>query len=143
MKNILAEECISLDSKVTNMTEAINECGALLIANGYVCQAYVDDMFKKEEMYPSYIGNHVAIPHGFSHSVETILHSGVCVLTIPDGFIEVGGETVYIVIGIAGKEQEHMEVLSKIAIACSEIENIEKLRNTKTKQEVLRILNLD
>ncbi|MBO1915456.1 PTS sugar transporter subunit IIA, partial [Microvirga sp. 3-52] len=41
------------------------------------------------------------------------------------------------IIGIAGKGDEHLEILSNIAIVVSEIENVEKIVSATTEEEVL------
>ena len=48
---------------------------------------------------------------------------------------------VFVVFGIAGKDGEHLELLSKIAIFCSEQENVIKLVNATTEEEVITLLS--
>lgn len=47
---------------------------------------------------------------------------------------------VFVVFGIAGKNGEHLELLSKIAVFCSEQENVIKLVNAATEEEVITLL---
>lgn len=143
MQDILNEKNIILNAKVETMTQAIAMSGEILLKNGYITPDYIDDMLKKEETCPSYIGMNIAIPHGFSHSESMIKKSGVSFLQIPEGFQTSRGETVHLVFGIAGCNDEHINVLGKIALICSEDENIEKLKCAKTATEVFSILNLD
>jgi PTS system mannitol-specific IIA component len=44
------------------------------------------------------------------------------------------------VIGIAGRNDEHLEILSAIAIACQDEHNVQRLRNAATKEEIKSIL---
>lgn len=143
MQDILNEKNIILNAKVESMTQAIVMSGEILLKNGYITPDYIDDMLKKEETCPSYIGMNIAIPHGFSHSESMIKKSGVSFLQIPGGFQTSRKETVYLVFGIAGNNDEHISVLGKIALICSEDENIEKLKKAKTTKEVFDILSLD
>lgn len=46
-----------------------------------------------------------------------------------------------LLIGIAGKGDEHLEILSQIAIICSEEENVEKLIQASSKEEIITLLN--
>jgi PTS system mannitol-specific IIA component len=46
-----------------------------------------------------------------------------------------------VLIGIAGKDGEHLEILSQIAIVCSEEENIEKIVEAKTAEEILNLFD--
>ena len=48
-------------------------------------------------------------------------------------------KTANVIIGIAGKNNEHIEILGDIAVACSDLDNVEKLRNAKTKEEILNV----
>lgn len=54
--------------------------------------------------------------------------------------VDFNGENVHILIGIAGKGEEHLEILSKIALVCAEEENIQKLIHADTKEDILAIL---
>ena len=49
-------------------------------------------------------------------------------------------EIAYIVIGIAGKGEEHLDILMKIALTVQDEKNVERLRYAKTAQEVLSII---
>ena len=49
------------------------------------------------------------------------------------------GEVAHLIIGIAGKGDEHLEILSKIAIVVSEEENVERIVGAETKEELLAI----
>lgn len=60
-------------------------------------------------------------------------------LQVPDG-VEFDGNIAYIVIGIAGKNGTHLNMLSNIALICADEENIEKMRNADTKKEIMDIL---
>ncbi len=44
-----------------------------------------------------------------------------------------------LVIGIAGKGDDHLDILSKISIVVSEEENVERIVNAQTKEELLAI----
>ncbi|NLL32965.1 MAG: PTS transporter subunit EIIA, partial [Enterococcus cecorum] len=45
-----------------------------------------------------------------------------------------------VLFGIAGIENEHLDLLQKIAIFCSEVENVVKLADAKSKEEIIRLL---
>ena len=48
---------------------------------------------------------------------------------------------VFLVFGIACKDGDHLELLSKISILCSEQENVIKLVNASTEEEVIELLS--
>ncbi|REH95307.1 PTS sugar transporter subunit IIA, partial [Staphylococcus felis] len=53
--------------------------------------------------------------------------------------LEWDGEEVKIVIGIAGKDGEHLELLSKIAMTFSEEENVDKIVRANDAQTIRRL----
>lgn len=139
MKKIFSKENIILNQSFQNKTEAIISAGRVLVDNGYTTPEYVDSMLEREKVASVYIGNNVAIPHGISGSEKDIIKSGISFVQVPEGVPFNDGETAYLIIGIAGKGDEHMEYLEQIAAVCSEEENIIKLKNSKNKEEILKI----
>ena len=58
------------------------------------------------------MGNELAIPHGTNETKDTILGSALSVVRY-DGGVDWDGEPVTFVVGIAGKGDEHLEILSR------------------------------
>lgn len=139
MKPILQEENILLDAAFDDRWSAIRACGEVLVKQGYVKEAYIDDMMERERLVSVYVGNHIAIPHGIANSEAHILESGLSVLQIPEG-VDFDGETAYVMIGIAGKDGKHIQLLSQIALVCMDAHQVERLRMSTDKQEIMRIL---
>jgi PTS system mannitol-specific IIA component len=139
--SILNEANIVLNKNLENKTEAIKATGQILVDNGYVKQEYIEQMLKREELSSTYMGNFIAIPHGTEEAKEAVLESGLSVIQVPEGVDFGAGNIVKILIGIAGKGDEHLDILSKIAIVCSEEENVEKLVQAKSKEEILQLLS--
>ncbi|MFM1651575.1 PTS sugar transporter subunit IIA [Brevibacillus sp. B_LB10_24] len=137
MKSVFDENNIRLNAAFANKEEAIEAAGRILVDNGYVAEEYISDMLKREEIVTTYMGNHVSIPHGVSDSESRIMHSGISFIQVPEGVRFDEENIAYLIIGIAGKQNEHLEILSNIAIVCSELSNIEKLKNAATKQEIM------
>ena len=102
MKPILQEDNIILQAAYADRWSAIQACGEILVKQGYVKAAYIEDMMERERLVSVYVGNHVAIPHGIANSEQHILESGLSVLQIPEG-VDFDGEKAYIMIGIAGR----------------------------------------
>jgi len=67
------------------------------------------------------------------------LSSGIAVLQVPQGVDFGNGNTAKVLIGIAGKNGEHLEILSKIAIVLSEKENVEKIIHATSQEEILTL----
>ncbi|AHZ14411.1 PTS sugar transporter subunit IIA [Bacillus velezensis] len=138
---VLAKANIKLNQTVNSKEDAIRLAGQTLIDNGYVKNGYVEKMFEREETSSTFMGNFIAIPHGTEDAKDEVLHSGISVIQIPDG-VEYGeGNTAKVVFGIAGKNNEHLDILSNIAIICSEEENIERLISANTEEELAAIFS--
>lgn len=139
-KLILNEKNIILNAASEGKDEAIVRAGKLLADNGYVEPDYIEGMRKRESEVTTYIGNGIAIPHGSSQYVKYIRQSGIVVLQYPGGVDFGGGNIAYILIGIAGRNDEHLEILSAIALACQDENNVSKLRHAVSKEEIISLL---
>ena len=138
-KEIFAENNIILNASFDTKEEAIIAAGKILYENGYVEKDYIDDMLEREKVVSTYIGNCLAILHGIRNSDQKIHHSGISFIQVPEGVAFREG-VANLVIGIAGKDDEHLEMLGKLASICSEMSNIERLKTAQTKSEILEML---
>ncbi|PAD26444.1 PTS mannitol transporter subunit IIA [Niallia circulans] len=139
--SILKKENIILNSSLASKEEAIKRAGQILVEQGYVSEDYVPAMLQREEISSTYMGNFLAIPHGTDEAKTAVLNSGLSVIQAPNGVDFGDGNIVKLIIGIAGKDGEHLELLSQIAIVCSEMENVEKLVAAKSEEEIIQILS--
>ena len=123
----------------TTKDDAIKEAGALLVAAGAVTQAYVDSMFDREASVSTYMGNFLAIPHGTNEAKESILHSALSLVRY-DTPIDWDGNPVRFAVGIAGLNNEHLAILSKIAIVFSDDDEVQKLIDAGNAGEIYALL---
>lgn len=135
------EENIVLNAAFADKKEAINACADILINRGYADAGYRQDMLDRDADVSVYLGNGVALPHGLTSSKESIKSSGICFIQVPGG-VDFDGETAYLLVGVAGKGEEHLTLIGSIAECLCEPSNIDALIHASTKQEVLNILNL-
>ncbi|MCP3028883.1 PTS sugar transporter subunit IIA [Halobacillus sp. A5] len=140
-ENILTTNNIELNVSLSDKEEAIRYTGKILKEQGYVSEDYIDEMLKREELTSTFMGNHVAIPHGTEDAKKAVLETGISIVTVPEGVDFGDGNIVKLLIGIAGKGDDHLEVLSQIAIVCSEEENIDRILAADTKEAVLAIFS--
>jgi PTS system mannitol-specific IIA component len=141
MSEILTPETVELGASLSSRDEAIRRAGRLLVENGYVDDRYIDSMFEREKSVSTYMGNAVAIPHGTNDSKQWVAKSGLSIITVPEGVEYGDGDVAKLVIGIAGKGDEHLEILSKISLVVAEEENVEKIVRAETKEELLAIFD--
>lgn len=138
---LLNEKNILLNLENESKEEAIIRAGNLLFNNGYVGYEYINSMLEREKRISTYIGYGVAMPHGTEFGKEQVKRAGIVVLQYPEG-INFGGQKAYLLIAIAAKGEEHLEILSNIAQALDDVEAIENLKTTKNSQDVLKVFNL-
>ncbi|WP_208587804.1 PTS mannitol transporter subunit IICBA [Gracilibacillus suaedae] len=138
--DLLREENIFLNQEFATKEEAIRFAGEVLVKNGYVEESYVDAMIDRENVTSTYMGNNVAIPHGTEEAKKAVLRSGFTVLQVPNG-VDFDGQEAKLIFGIAGKDGTHLDILSGIAVVCSDEENIEQMVKAKTTKELLDIIN--
>ncbi|MFC4077997.1 PTS sugar transporter subunit IIA [Salinithrix halophila] len=139
--SILSEETVLLGVEAKNKEEAIRLAGGLLVDNQCVAPSYVGNMLERERTLSTYIGNHVAIPHGTEEGKKDIHRSGISIVQLPEGVDFGSGHTAHIVIGIAGKDSEHMDILSRIALVVSEQDNVARMVKATSAEELLSLFH--
>lgn len=131
-KHVLDLQNIQLGLASVSKEEAISAAGRALVEAGFVEEPYIDGMLKREADISTYVGKGIAIPHGEAAVKDSIRQSGIVVLQYPQG-IRFGQDTAYLLVGIAGKDNDHLAILANIAATmdeCSDAE-LEKLYKTK------------
>lgn len=138
-KELLYEENVRVNCKAQSKEQVIRTVGQMLVDSGYVDQPYVEAMLEREKSFSTFMGNGLALPHGVEAAKKDIKASGIAVMTFPEG-IDWGGETVKVVIGIAGVGEEHLQILSVVADKMLDEEAADRIANGDVKT-VYRILS--
>ena len=135
-------ENIFLGLTASNKEEAIRFAGEQLVKGGYVQPEYVDAMFEREKLTPTYLGEGIAVPHGTVEAKDRVLKTGVVFCQYPQGvhFGEESDDIARLVIGIAARNNEHIQVITSLTNALDDESVIERLVNTTDVQEVLNLL---
>lgn len=134
---VLSVENIVLNKGLATREEAIRFTGQVLVDRGYVGAAYIEKMLEREEMTSTFMGNFVAIPHGTEDAKSEVKESGIAIIQVPEGVDFGDGNIAKLLIGIAGKGDEHLEILSNIAVVVADEDNVEQIVNATTAEEVL------
>lgn len=113
-KPLLSRENIRLNCAPDTQENVIRQVGQMLVDSDYVEQSYVEAMLEREKTFSTYMGSDLALPHGVEAAKKAVKASGIAVMVFPKG-TDWGGETVKLVIGIAGVGDEHLDILSTIA----------------------------
>lgn len=135
---ILAPESIKLDVPATDRDHAIEQAGQLLVSTGAVDSSYVAAMHQREESVSTFMGNGLAIPHGTNEAKSAIYTSAMSFTRYSEP-VDWKGKPVTFVIGIAGADGEHLELLQKIAKIFSNKTSVAQLEQAQSAQEVLDI----
>lgn len=138
----LKPEQIFLGLEANDKFEAIRFAGEQLVKAGFVQPSYVDAMFEREKLVSTYLGEGVAVPHGTIEAKDAVLKTGVVVCQYPTGvrFTEDDDGVAKLVIGIAARNNEHIQVVSAITNALDSEEAIELLTSTNDVNKVLELL---
>ncbi|RPA60458.1 PTS mannitol transporter subunit IIA [Aerococcus agrisoli] len=140
----LKQELIQLNASFTSKEEAIRAAGALLVQAGAVDADYVLSMLERESIVSTYMGNFVAIPHGTDGSKAHVKQTAISYVQVPQGVDFSDDESeeklATAIFGIAGVGDDHLDLLSKIAIFCSDVSNVVRLTDAKSEAEIIEML---
>ncbi|GKX43813.1 PTS mannitol transporter subunit IICBA [Pectobacterium carotovorum subsp. carotovorum] len=134
---------VFLNQHATNKEQAIRFAGEQLVKGGYVEPAYVEAMLEREKLTSTYLGESIAVPHGTIEAKDRVLKTGVVFCQYPEGvrFGDEDDEVARLVIGIAARNNEHIQVITSLTNALDDDTVIERLAQTQDVQEVLDLLS--
>ncbi|MFS7360989.1 PTS mannitol transporter subunit IICBA [Rahnella inusitata] len=138
----MSESNIFLGLQATSKEDAIRFAGEQLVKGGYVQAEYVEAMLAREQLTSTYLGESIAVPHGTIEAKDRVLKTGIVFCQYPAG-IRWGDDeddSARLVIGIAARNNEHINVITKLTTALDEDGVIDRLANTTSVEEVLNIL---
>ncbi|MDO4289004.1 MAG: fructose-specific PTS transporter subunit EIIC [Eubacterium sp.] len=144
-KSIFAPETVTLDLKGDTKDEIIGEMAALLDKDGVLSdkQAFIDAIYEREALSTTGIGMGIAIPHAKTAAVKT---PRVAVGISKKGFDfeSEDGEPVHLIFMIAVTDKDnnlHLDTLGKLSGKLMHEEFTEALKNAKSQEEVIALLN--
>ena len=143
--DLLDARSISLTSSPQTKSEALDQAVALMVKSGKINneEAYRKQVYAREEESTTGIGEGIAIPHG---KCDAVSKPGLAAMVIKNGveFDSLDGEPVTLLFLIAApntKDNVHLDVLSKLSVMLMDEEFTEKLRNAKSVDEFLSIID--
>ncbi|KZX21033.1 PTS sugar transporter subunit IIA [Rathayibacter tanaceti] len=139
MSDVLTIGQIDASGTATTKEAAIKEAADMLVGVGAVTPAYYEAMLAREATVSTYMGNLLAIPHGTNDAKDEIRSSALSFVRYAQP-IDWDGNEVRFVVGIAGVDNEHLEILSKIAIIFSEEDEVQKLLDAPDAQALYSVL---
>lgn len=134
------ERLIRLQARAADKQEAIRLVGQLLVDSGYIDVGYIASMLGREEVANTYLGNGISIPHGLPKDRDLIKQTGIAVVQVPEGVTWNPGETARLVVGIAAKSDEHIEVLRRLTRVLGDQEEVARLTRTTDPRDIIEAL---
>jgi phosphocarrier protein FPr len=131
---------VRLAAQARDKTEAIRIAGSLLVDSGNMQSGYIDSMLLREKVANTYLGNGIAIPHGLPKDRDLIVHTGISVTQFPNGVSWNQGETVYLVVAIAARSDEHIELLANLTDVLDDPETVQRLARTVRVEDIIERL---
>lgn len=142
---LLDKRSISLNGMPGNKSEALDQVVELMVKSGKINdeEAYRKQVYAREEESTTGIGEGIAIPHG---KCDAVNKPGLAAMVIKDGvdFDSLDGEPVTLIFLIAAPNTEdnvHLDVLSKLSVLMMDEDFADALRNAKTVDEFLAIID--
>lgn len=137
---VLAKDNILTGLKTESKDDAILRAGHLLEQKGYVQKGYAEAMLKRENESTTYMGMGIAIPHGTDEAKKDIIRSGIVILQYPEG-VDFGDEKAYLIAGIAGKGDDHIEILASLGETFEDEDKLKTLMSAEDPNTIYNILN--
>ncbi|BAE73289.1 PTS system mannitol-specific EIICBA component [Sodalis glossinidius str. 'morsitans'] len=138
----LTADNVFLGQHADHKEQAIRFAGEQLVKGGYVQPEYVQAMMDREKLTSTYLGESIAVPHGTIEAKDRVLRTGVVFCQYPDGvrFGDEEEDIARLVIGIAARNNEHIQVITSLTNALDDESVIARLSHTTDVQEVLELL---
>ena len=146
LAKVIKKETIKLDMEATTKEEALKELVELLYENNKISdkEAFLEDVYYRESLGTTGIGNYIAIPHGKSKFVnKTSLALGRTKQDIEWETLD--GLPVRFIILFAVTDEDktsvHIRLLAKVASTLGDDDACAKLLVAKTNEEILNIFS--
>ena len=143
--DLLDARSILLDASPKSKSEALDQIVDLMVKSEKINdkEAYRKQVYAREEESTTGIGEGIAIPHG---KCDAVTKPGLAAMVVKGGvdFDSLDGEPVTLMFLIAAPNTEdniHLDVLSKLSVLLMNEEFTESLRNAKTVEEFMNIIN--
>lgn len=138
----VTEDQIFLNLTARTKEEAIQFAGEQLVKLGFAEEDYIPAMFEREQQVSTYLGEGIAVPHGTIAAKDKVLKTGIVFCQYREGvrFTDEEDGVAKLVIGIAARNNEHIQVVSAITNALDDEKTMEILTLTDDPQKVLRLL---
>ena len=143
--DLLDKRSISLDAAPKSKSEALDMAVDLMVKSEKISdrEAYRKQVYLREEESTTGIGEGIAIPHG---KCDAVKKPGLAAMVVKNGveFEALDDEPVTLLFLIAAPNTEdniHLDVLSKLSVMLMDDNFTESLRNAKSVDEFMEIID--
>lgn len=143
MDTIITKNLIALDIELADKAAVIDEVANLLAADSRLTdrELYVKDVYAREEIVPTGIGNLIAIPHARSAGVSV---SSLVFLRLAAPIRWNDKEQAKLIFGIAVPEANvdnlHLKILANVAKKLLDDKIKQVIDESPSKQQILEVL---
>ena len=137
--SVLPREAVRLGQTAETREDAVRLTGRVLEELGAVDRGYADAMVERERSISTSVGEGFAIPHGTDESRVLVRRTALAFVQFPAG-VDWDSDRVFICIGIAAKDDAHLDVLSRLAEIIIQPELAARLREAPDADAVLGVL---
>jgi phosphoenolpyruvate-protein phosphotransferase len=138
----VSSEQILLNAEVATKDGVLKLIAGELSSLGLVSGDYLPALIGREEKVSTYLVNGVSIPHGVNEAKEQVVRTGVFIVQVPGGVVwNDKGDVARLIVGIAAKGKDHMNLLTRLTNVVMDVALAEKLATTTDKIHILNALN--
>lgn len=138
---MLSEATVRVGASYASKDEAIRACGEVLRAAGHIQSEYIDKMVERDNLSTTYVGSGVAVPHGTKAALAFVKSTGLAVIQVPAGVDFGKGNIAYLLVGIAAKGDEHIDLLTEIAGICADDDRLAGLLKATSAREIIDLIS--
>ena len=143
--DLLSVNAVNLNVSASDKNDVLNQAVDLMAAQGNIKDraSYLKAVLEREKESTTGVGDGIAIPHGRCDGVRT---PGLIAMVIPNGvdYEALDDEPVHLLFLIAANPQSgsaHIDILSKLSGMLMHDEFTEALKNAKSPEEFLKIID--
>jgi len=140
MMKITAEE-VTLGCRAKNRDDVLRQAAFELAARGCVDIGFSKALLDREKELSTWIGSGLAMPHINRRDARRVNRSGFHFLQYPEGVSWDKSHVAFLVVVVAAKDGEHIDMLSSLADLLADERKVARLSLVASKEAFLNILN--
>lgn len=136
----LTENDITLNCRAMNREEVLKLADCELARKRAVDAGFLDALIAREKELSTWVGAGVALPHINRRDSHLVKTSSFHVLQFPEGVKWDKGHVAFLVVAVAAKDNEHIDILSGIASLLEDERLVDRLSMAKSSREFIALL---